>query len=145
MCLASRAATCTRSHVGEDRRFLVVQHEVDKALVLDAVRRSVSRAPQVKRWLDWKGQPTVSVAVGLSSGALAAGRIYNFLPMGDAAVAPLLGHVDAPFFAEIDRRNADFDLPLNATLMEAAAETCAHAALHIAGQVDSADSPACGL
>ena len=123
--------------VGENRRFLVVQHEVDKALVLDAVRRSVSRAPQAKRWLDWKGQPTVSVAVGLSSGALAAGRIYNFLPMGDAAVAPLLGHVDAPFFAEIDRRNADFELPLNAILMEAAAETCAHAALHIAGQVDT--------
>ncbi len=120
--------------VGKDRRFLVVQREVDKALVLNAVRRSVSRAPQIKRWLDWKGQPTVSVAVGLSTGAVAAGRLYNFLPMGDAAVAPLLGHLNAPFFADIDRRDADFDLPLNATLMKAAAEACAHAALHIAGQ-----------
>ena len=120
--------------VGEDRRFLVVQREVDKTLVLDAVRRSVSRAPQIKRWLDWKGQPTISVAVGLSSGAVAKGRLYNFLPMGDAAVAPLLGHLDAPFFADIDRRNADFDLPLNATLLKAAAEACAHAALHVAGQ-----------
>ena len=120
--------------VGEDRRFLVVRREVDKALVLDAVRRSVSRAPQIKRWLDWQGRPTVSIAVGLSPGAVAAGRFYNFLPMGDKAVAPLLGHLDAPFFAEINRRNADFDLPLNATLMEAAAEACAHAALHIAGQ-----------
>ena len=52
--------------------------------------------------------------------------------MGDEAVAPLLGHLDAPFFAEIDRRNADFDLPLNATLLQAAAEACAHAALHVA-------------
>ena len=121
--------------VGEDRRFLVVQREVDKALVLDAVRQSVPRAPQIQRWLDWKGQPTVSVAVGLFPGAVAKGRLYNFLPMGDAAVAPLLGHLDAPFFTEIDRRNADFDLPLNTTLMEAAAaETCAHAALYIAGQ-----------
>ena len=120
--------------VGEAKRFLVVHREVDKALVLDAVRRSVSRAREIKRWLDWKGQPTVSVAVGLSPGAVTAGRFYNFLPMGDAAGAPLLGHLDAPFFAQMDRRDADFDLPLNATLLKAAAEACAHAALHIAGQ-----------
>ena len=120
--------------VGEDRRFLVVQRKVDKARVLDAVKRSVSRAPLIKRWLEWKGQPTVSVAVGLSPGALAAGRFYNFLPMGDTAVTPLLGHLDAPFFADIDRRDADFDLPLNTTLMTAAAEACAHAALYLANQ-----------
>ena len=123
--------------VGEDKRFLVVQREVDKVRVLDAVGRSVSRAPQIKRWLDWKGQPTVSVAVGLSPGAVTSGRIYNFLPMGDEAVAPLLGHLDAPFFTGIDRRNADFNLPLNETLMEAVAEACAIAALHIVGQASS--------
>ena len=123
--------------VGEDRRFLVVQSYVDKEHVLDAVRRSVSRAPQIKRWLDWKGQPTVSVAVGLSPGAIAAGRLYNFLPMGDLAIAPLRGYLDAPFFTDIGRRNADFDLPLNATLMTAAAEACAHAALHITGQTNT--------
>ena len=120
--------------VGEDRRFLVVQREVDKARVLDAVKRSIPRAPQIKRWLEWKGQPTVSVAIGLSPGALAAGRFYNFLPMGDTAVAPLHGHLDAPIFADIDRRDADFDLPLNAALMTAMAEACAHAALYLAGQ-----------
>ncbi len=119
--------------VGKDRRFLVVQHKVDKERVLAAVKQSIPRAPQIKRWLEWEGQPTVSVAVGLSPDALAAGRLYNFLPMGDAAVAPLLGHLDAPFFADIDRRNADFDLPLNTTLMTAAAEACAHAALYLTG------------
>ena len=120
--------------VGEKRRFLVVQHKVDKARVLDAVEQSIPRAPQIKRWLSWKGQPTVSVAVALSPGALTSGRLFNFLPMGDTAAAPLLGHLDAPFFADIDRRDADFDLPLNMTLMTAAAEACAHAALYLAGQ-----------
>ena len=120
--------------VGENRRFLVVQRKVDRARVLNAVEKSISRAPQVKRWRKWKGQPTVSVAVSLSRDALVTGRLYNFLPMGDTAVAPLFGHLDAPFFADIDRRDADFDLPLNAILMTAAAEACAHAALYLAGQ-----------
>ena len=124
--------------VGEDRRFLVVRREIDKELVLDAVKRSVSRAPQIKTWLEWKGQPIVSVAVGVSRGAVTTGRLYNFLPMGTAAEAPLLGHLDAPFFASIDRRTADLDLPLNASLMQAAAEACAYSAVYIAGRAHSA-------
>ena len=98
-------------HVGRNRRFLVVQRDVPKPRVLEAVSRSVPKAPQMKRWLDWQGQPTVSVAVGLSAGTIASGRLYTFLPMGDAAASPLLGHLDAPFFAHIDRRDADFDCP----------------------------------
>ncbi|MXY54177.1 MAG: DUF3883 domain-containing protein [Gammaproteobacteria bacterium] len=123
-------------HVGQNRRFLVVRRDVDKSRVLQAVRHSLSQASEIKRWLDWKGQPSVSVAVGLSSDTIIDGRLYNFLPMGDTATAPLLGHLDAPFFAHIDRRNANFDLPLNATLMAAAAEACARAALHLAGRAD---------
>ena len=123
--------------VGENRRFLIVKREVDKARVRQAVERSMLRAPQLRRWLEWKGQPTVSVAVGLSQAAVEEGRIYNFLPMGDEAAAPLLGHLDAPFFADIDRRNADFALPLNAMFMTAVAEACARAAQHIAGQADT--------
>ncbi len=119
---------------GEDRRFLSVQRKVNKSRGLEAVKRSTSRAPRINRWFEWKGQPTVSVAVSLSPDTLTKGRLYNFLPMGDTAVAPLLGHLDAPFFAGIDRRNADIELPLNTTLMEAAAEACAHAALYLTGQ-----------
>lgn len=120
--------------VGGDRRFLVVRHEVDKERVLDAVKRSIPRAPQIKRWLEWKGQPVVSVAVGLSAGAVAKGRFYNFLPMGEEAESPLLGYLDAPFFADIDRRGADFDLPLNEALIQAAAEACVATALSIVDQ-----------
>ena len=126
--------------VGQERRFLVVRRELEKARVIDAVERSIPRAPQIKRWRNWRGKPAVSVAVGFSPGAVNTGRFYNFLPMDEEAVSPLHGHLDAPFFAAMDRRNADFDLPLNAMLMNAAAETCAFAALHIAG-MDATDIP----
>ncbi len=118
-------------HVGQARRFLVVRRKIDKERVRAAVERSIPFVPQLKRWLDWKGQPEVSVAVGLSKTMVMNGRLYNFLPMGEGAYAPLIGYIDAPFFTDIDRRDADLDLPLNKTLMEAAAEACAAAALAI--------------
>ena len=117
--------------VGQGRRFLVVRRKVDKDRVRAAVERSIPSVHQLKRWLDWKGQPQVSVAVGLSTTAVMNGRLYNFLPMAKEARAPLIGYLDAPFFADINRRDADLDLPLNKTLMEAAAEACAAAALAI--------------
>lgn len=121
-------------NVGDRHRFLIVRREVEKARVLDAVRRSLSRAPQLTRWLDWKGEPVVSIAVSLNKNGITAGHLYNFLPMGEKATAPLLGYLDAPFFTDIDRRMAKLDLPLNETLMEAAAEACAAAALSIVEQ-----------
>ena len=117
--------------VGNGRRFLLVRRKVDKQRVRAAVERSIPSVPQLKRWLDWKGEPEVSVAVGLSTAAVKNGRFYNFLPMGEEADVPLIGYLDAPFFSDIDRRDADFDLPLNQTLMEAAAEACAAATLSI--------------
>ena len=118
--------------VGDQRKFLVVRHEVDKERVRDAVEKSIPQAPQLKHWLNWQGQPTVSVAVGLSNAAVTNARLYNFLPMGEEATSPLKGYLDAPFFTEIDRRNVDLWLPLNDTLLEAAAEACAGAVLSIA-------------
>jgi len=117
--------------VGESRRFLVVRREVDKDRVRTAVEDSIPFVSQLRRWLNWKGQPEVSVAVGLSTAAITNGRLYNFLPMGEEAETPMIGYIDAPFFTDINRRNADLDLPLNETLMEAAAEACASAALSI--------------
>lgn len=117
--------------VGEGRRFLVVRRELDKKQVLNAVEESVSRASELKQWLDWKGTPVVSVAVGFSAAEVKTGRLYNFLPMSEEALSPFMGHLDAPFFTDIDRRNAKFDIPLNEMLMEAAAEACAAATLSI--------------
>jgi hypothetical protein len=124
--------TLHRVDVGDQHRFLVVRQKVEKAQVLEAVRKTIPLAPQLRRWLNWKGDPVVSVAVSLDRKGIASGRLYNFLPMGDGAIAPIAGYLDAPFFTDIDRRQAKLDLPLNSFLLTAAAEACASAALHIA-------------
>ncbi|WOJ88344.1 ATP-binding protein [Methylocapsa polymorpha] len=111
--------------------YLVVRRVLPKTAVLDAVRASVTAAPPLKRWLAWKGDAVVSVAVPLNAPMLAAPRLFNFLPMDDRAVSPMAGHIDAPFFADIDRRSIKPDLPLNKYLLEAAARTAAQSALAI--------------
>jgi anti-sigma regulatory factor (Ser/Thr protein kinase) len=117
--------------VGEGRRFLVVRSLIDRGRVLKAVEESIPLAPQLKRWLNWKGEPAVSIAVGLSRDGVSRSRLYNFLPMGEMSLSPLQGYLDAPFFADIDRRSADLALPLNKALIEAAAEACVASALCI--------------
>ena len=118
---------------GKDR-FLVARQSLTKDALLNAVRASIAAAPPLKRWLDWKGDAVVSVAVPLSSSTPISPRLFNFLPMDSAAVCPFEGHLDAPFFADIDRRSVKVDLPLNKYLLEAAARTSAAAALAIVGE-----------
>jgi hypothetical protein len=120
-----------RVEVGDRRPFLVVRLRVDKARIIEAVEKSIPTAPQLRRWRDWKGDPIVSIAISLDRKSVAIGRLYNFLPMGDAAKPPMVGYLDAPFFTDIDRTQAKLDLPLNSFLITAAAEACAAAALHI--------------
>ena len=111
--------------------FLLVRQALPKAAVLSAVRESIAAAQPLKRWLAWKGDAVVSVAVPLGPATLSAPRLYNFLPMDDQAVSPMAGHIDAPFFADIDRRSLKPDLPLNRYLIQSAAETAATAVLAI--------------
>ncbi len=111
--------------------FLVARKVLSKQAVLDSVRASIGAAPPLKRWLSWKGDAVVSVAVPIGGPMLQAPRLFNFLPMDDRAVSPMAGHIDAPFFADIDRRSIKPDLPLNKYLLESAAKTAAEAALTI--------------
>lgn len=118
-----------RVTLSDGSAFLVVRQTLEKDDVLAAVAKSIPAAPPLKRWLDWKGDAVVSIAVCLNRAI--SPRLYNFLPMDDHAVSPMAGHIDAPFFADIDRRTIKPDLPLNQLLMEAAADTAAKACLAI--------------
>lgn len=118
-----------RVKLNDGSLFLVVEQTLQKDTVLAAVAKSIPAAPPLKRWLAWKGDAVVSIAVSLDKAV--AARLYNFLPMDDHAVSPMAGHIDAPFFADIDRRSIKPDLPLNQLLIEAAADTAAKACLAI--------------
>jgi len=120
-----------RVTLDDGNAYLVARKVLPKPAVLDAVRASLAAAPPLKRWLSWKGDAVVSVAVPLGGPMLAAPRLFNFLPMDDRAVSPMAGHIDAPFFADIDRRSIKPELPLNKYLLEAAATAAAQSALAI--------------
>lgn len=132
-----KASTSSLAAVTVDGcNYLLARSVLDKQPLLDAIRASVQAAPPLKRWLDWQGEAIVSVAVPLG-GSGAAGRLFNFLPMTENAAAPMAGHIDAPFFADIDRRSMKPDLPFNKYLLDAAARTCAIAATTIVdGAID---------
>lgn len=110
------------------RRYLVAKKEIDPVRLAEAVELSIPKEPQLARWRNWRGKPTVSVAVALGRIAAETGRVYNFLPMVADIASPIRGHVDAPFYATIDRRRANMTLPLNAFLLDVLAETASTAA-----------------
>lgn len=113
------------------RRYLVARRSVERARLSQAVEASIAKEPQLARWRDWQGEPSVAVAVSLSAADGEAGRTYNFLPMAAEVPSRLRGHVDAPFYASIDRRRANFDLPLNSLLLDELAETALRAAIEL--------------
>ncbi|HFQ9477301.1 TPA: DUF3883 domain-containing protein [Pseudomonas aeruginosa] len=122
------------------QRWLLVRHTVSKANVVDAVERSIVLEPGLKRWINWRGDAIVSVAVPIEGPGLQKGRLFNFLPMGADAQAPFFGHLDAPFFTSINRERARLDLPLNAYFLSAAAEICATAAQVLSGMLKDVPS-----
>lgn len=116
---------------GGSGRYLVARRSVDREGLLTAVEASIPKEPQLARWRDWQGEPSVGVAVSLSAGDTEKGRTYNFLPMAAEVPSKLRGHVDAPFYASIDRRRANFELPLNAFLLDELAVTALLAATEL--------------
>jgi hypothetical protein len=118
--------------LGPDRRrWLLARRTLPKEGVLDAVRRSIPQEAGLKTWLNWSGEASVAVATPLDGEGLAAARLYTFLPMAADARSPSFAHLDAPFFTNISRRQARLDLPLNAYLLDAAAEISASEAVRL--------------
>ena len=134
---SARGRNLTLEEVTVDmRRYLVGRMDVDYDAFRAAIEKAVARQYHVERWREWKGTPTVSVALPLLQDAQ-AGSIYAFLPM--EAPAPFNGCLDAPFHPKVDRRDLELANPLNSFLLDAVADLC----LAIAQTL--ADEPATSL
>jgi hypothetical protein len=114
-----------------NRTYLIARRPVDRERLMEAVEASIPNEPQLARWRDWRGTPSIGVAVPISENFSETGRIYNFLPMAAEVPSRIKGHLDAPFYASIDRRRANFDLALNAFLLDELAETSLRAATEL--------------
>ncbi|MDI1463380.1 DUF3883 domain-containing protein [Catellatospora sp. KI3] len=106
------------------RRFVMLRQFVPEELVKDAIARSRREGRLSSGWDSWRGDAQVCVALP-HDGDVVAGRLYTFLPMGEAAAAPLAGFVNAPFFARLDRRTLDLGVALNDLLLNQVALMCA--------------------
>ncbi|RWP51051.1 ATP-binding protein [Mesorhizobium sp.] len=105
----------------DGRAFLVASRAMERDRFLAAVRRAIAQRHKVEKWLDWQGDPTISVALPLSSESQ-EGRYYAFLPLEQQT--PFNGYLDAPFFPDPDRRTLSLANALNDELVNAGAEIC---------------------
>ncbi|MET7397134.1 DUF3883 domain-containing protein [Dactylosporangium sp. NPDC005572] len=143
VCARRVVSTFTRDDLAVDevalqgsQRFLVLRLRVGEDAIKEAIARSRSEGHLSRGWEQWRGAAQVCVALPLGM-PLALGRLYTFLPMGEGALAPLAGFVNAPFFARLDRRSLDATIPLNNLLLDQAAVLCARVTrLALDGEVD---------
>jgi hypothetical protein len=112
-------------------RYLVVKAAVEEAPLKAAVEKSIDFEPQLTRWRDWQGTPHVSAGIAIGQADARPGVIFNFLPMSADRPSPIHGHIDAPFYASINRKEFDPTLPLNAFLLDEIAKATAAAAIEL--------------
>ncbi|WP_146228301.1 sacsin N-terminal ATP-binding-like domain-containing protein [Streptomyces sp. CG 926] len=109
-------------------RLILVRARVDEQLARTAIATSVDEGTMRPDWAVWEKKAEVSVAVPVGD-PLDRGRLYTFLPMGEQISSPLNGFVNAPFFAELNRRSFNEAMPWNDLLLDTLATACARAVL----------------
>ncbi len=125
--LAARGDLRAETAVLQDgSRYALLRRRVPEAMVVAAIAESVASGRLPETWLDWKGESEVAAAVPLAGG-LSQGRLFTYLPMGEAAVPPCPALVNAPFFPDVDRRDLQPGVPLNDMWLGELAELCADA------------------
>ena len=81
-------------------------------------------------WLEWTSEARVEIAVRLDRYEDGP-RFYNFLPMGEDATAPFVGHINAPFYTKASREDLRLEIPINSFFLGEAGKLCARAILEL--------------
>ena len=119
--------------LGEEGEFVVARGTVAPERLRATVLTAVADTGLDETYLEWEEPAVVSLAGPADGRQLGSARFYTFLPLGPGVFSPAPAHLNAPFFTKIDRSALDPDHPLNAMLMDAAAETAVVAAMALHG------------
>jgi hypothetical protein len=123
----------SRVDLREQGRYLCASVTIEAKDVAAVVATAVEAQELEETWLEWREDAVVTAAVRLDA-PTERGRLYTYLPM--EVRAPFAGHLNAPFYARLDRRDLNRDLSLNALLLDAGAQACGLAAKAIATRND---------
>ncbi|WP_345133402.1 sacsin N-terminal ATP-binding-like domain-containing protein [Dactylosporangium darangshiense] len=115
--------------------YLLLRRTIAEAAMTRIIQQSRDEGGLNSGWDQWEGDAEVCVALPLDR-PLERGRLYTFLPMGEAAPAPMPAFVNAPFFAQLDRRSLSPSIPLNDLLLTEVARLCAQAVTYPSGLPD---------
>jgi hypothetical protein len=108
--------------------YLLLSREVEPDAYSAVVAEAISHHQLDRRYAESTSAVKVSVAVPYAADDAQAGRCYTFLPLGRKAPSPFAGHLNAPFYTDLSRRDIDETNPLNRLLLDAAAGLCLDAA-----------------
>lgn len=100
-------------------RYLVATHRILSERLHGAIVGGIQAGELDKSWASWASDGHVGIALPLDSDD-EAGHLYTYLPMGIQAVAPLAGHLNAPFFSKLARTELDLTISYNAMLVREA-------------------------
>lgn len=105
--------------IGNDE-YLVSSYIIKQDVFHKQLEASLQRKEIPEAWRDWKGNARVNVAIRLGT-SVDQGRLYCFLPLGEAGAAPFSGYINANFYTKMDRRSVNNGIGLNKFFISTAA------------------------
>jgi hypothetical protein len=114
-------------NLGRDGLFLVTKRSIAESAMKAVIAAGVSSKQLHSSWAAWSGEGEVALAVRLDGGPVAP-RLYTYLPLGEAAIAPFNGYLHGSFFPTSNRKAIDAEVELNQMLLREAIDLAANSA-----------------